>query len=272
MDRIARVNPQVKSALKRLLPRPLINSIRLMKVSANLDDFYLVPKSGLTYAEDLLYTYHNADFMKDRLFIESYDLARQTDGGLLLANYDIRWRIHVLCWAAMHAAKLDGDFVDCGVSTGFCARAVIHFIGFEKLNKKYYLLDTFSGMDPRYSSEAEMKRNEILKYSKQTGRYEQVKKTFADLNAEVIRGPVPETLTQVQTDKVCYLSIDMNSVIPEVSALEYFWEKMVPGGMIVLDDYGYPGCIEQKTAHDAFARSKGTMVLSLPTCQGLIVK
>ena len=64
----------------------------------------------------------------------------------------------------------------------------------------------------------------------------------------------------------------MNSVKPEMSALEYFWQKIVSGGIIVLDDYGYPGCIEQKNAHDAFARAKGTMILSLPTSQGLIVK
>jgi O-methyltransferase len=88
-----------------------------------------------------------------------------------------------------HAATLDGDFVDCGVSTGIYAWAVINFVHFEKLNNKYYLLDMFFAMDPRYSSESEMKRNDILKYPTR-GRYEQVKKTFANFNAEIIRGPI----------------------------------------------------------------------------------
>jgi O-methyltransferase len=102
--------------------------------------------------------------------------------------------------------------------------------------------------------------------------YEQVKETFKDFNVEIIKGAVPDTLPLVKSDKICFLSMDMNCVQPEVDALNYFWDKMVSGGMIVLDDYGYPGCIDQKLAHDAFAKSKNVMVLSLPTCQGLIVK
>jgi hypothetical protein len=48
---------------------------------------------------------------------------------------------------------------------------------------------------------------------------------------------------------------------------------MVPGGMIVLDDYGYANShTEQKEKHDQFAASKGVKVLALPTCQGLIIK
>ena len=70
-----------------------------------------------------------------------------------------------------------------------------------------------------------------------------------------------------------FLSIDMNCVQPEVDALNFFWDKMVPGGLIVLDDYGFGNSNhEQKKAHDEFATSKNVEILSLPTCQGLIIK
>jgi O-methyltransferase len=241
------------------------------RVRVNPDDFYIIPKSEITYSNDLLYTHHNADFMKDPLFDESYQLCKKI-GGDLLKDYDIQWRIHVLCWAASHAKHLEGDFVDCGVNTGFCPRAIINYVDFAKLNKKYYFLDTFAGMDERYSSAYEMERHQKLGYGKKGDIYEQVKETFKDFNVEIIKGAVPDTLPLVKSDKICFLSMDMNCVQPEVDALNYFWDKMVSGGMIVLDDYGYPGCIDQKLAHDAFAKSKNVMVLSLPTCQGLIVK
>jgi O-methyltransferase len=244
----------------------------LTTLHAEIEKHVLIPKQGLTYAQDLLFTYHNADFMKDPLFIETYNLVKEIDAGHLLKDYDIQWRIHVLCWAASHAKNLEGDFVDCGVSTGLFARGVIHYVDFPKLNKKYYLLDTFCGMDPRYSSPYEMQRNEIIGYGKRKGVYEKVKETFAGFNVEIIKGAIPDTLSQVKTEKVCYLSIDMNCVLPEIAALEFFWDKMVGGGVIILDDYGYPGCIEQKIAHDAFAKSKNVQVLSLPTCQGMIIK
>lgn len=252
--------------LERLNLRKLIELRNL-----NLDDYYLLPKARIAYANDLLYTEHNADFMKEPKFAESYRLCKEI-GGDLLKDYDIQWRIHVLCWAASQAKHLEGDYVDCGVHTGFCPRAVIHYIDFDRLSKTYYLLDTFSGMDERYSSAYEMDRNRKLGYDKKAGLYEQVQKTFSTFNVKIIKGAVPDTLSLVAAEKVCFLSIDMNCVVPEVAALEFFWPKLVGGGLVILDDYGYPGCLEQKLAHDAFARSKGVQVLSLPTCQGLILK
>lgn len=103
--------------------------------------------------------------------------------------------------------------------------------------------------------------------------YEQVVETFKDFNVKIIKGPVPETLSEVDTQKVCYLSIDMNCVLPEIEALNFFWDRMVSGGIIILDDYGYANSSnDQKEAHDAFARSKGVMILTMPTCQGLLIK
>lgn len=238
----------------------------------NLSGYYLLPKNGITYAQDLLYTLNNADFMKNPKFIKSYRLGKKTETGNLLKDSDIHWRIHVLCWAAFHAKHLSGDFVDCGVNTGIFARAVINYIDFQKLNKKYYLLDTFNGMDPKFSSKYEMERNTKLGYGQNKDLYRQVKKTFSKYNVEIIKGSIPESLSQVKTKKVCFLSIDMNCVKPEIDALNYFWNKMTKGGIVILDDYGYPGCLDQKRAHDAFAKSKNVEILSLPTCQGLIIK
>lgn len=102
--------------------------------------------------------------------------------------------------------------------------------------------------------------------------YEFVKTIFANDNVEIIKGSVPETLSQVKTQKIAYLSIDMNCVEPEIAATEYFWEKMVSGGVVLLDDYGQQKHIEQKKGFDEFALQKGAQVLSLPTGQGLIIK
>jgi O-methyltransferase len=260
----------IKNFLKKIIPANLRNGYRLRNI--DLNDYYLLPKSQITYANDLLYTYHNCDFIREPNFAKAYALCKEI-GGDLLKDYDIQWRIHVLCWAAKHASQLPGDFVDCGVNTGFCPRAVISYTNFGSLPKTYYLLDTFSGMDARYSSAYELERNHKLGYDTKTGLYEQAMETFAPFkNVRIVKGPIPDTLPEVKTDKVAYLSIDMNCVKPEVDAMEYFWDKMVSGGIIIMDDYGYPGCIDQKRAHDAFAASKGVEVLSLPTCQGIILK
>jgi len=64
----------------------------------------------------------------------------------------------------------------------------------------------------------------------------------------------------------------MNCAEPEVKALDYFWDKIVTGGIVILDDYSQPMHVEQRDAIDRFCLTKNSKVLSLPTGQGLIVK
>jgi len=242
----------------------------IKKLPEKLKLLVFVLTSKLTYSQDCLYTTINADFMHDMHFLESYNLGRKlmpTSWG----DYQFHWRAYVLCWAANQAKNLEGDFVECGVNTGMFARMIINFINFDKLEKSYYLLDTFCGMSEKYSSEKEMIRSKKMGYTKDI--YESVKETFKDFkNVKIIKGAVPDTLEEVKSSKVAFLSIDMNCVLPERAALEYFWDKLVKGGIIILDDYGFPGHLEQKQAHDDFCAKRGILILPLPTGQGLIIK
>lgn len=263
----------MKETLKNIV-RPI--TPRLVKKIYNyfridLDDYILLEKNRLTYATDELYTFHNADFMKDPLFIESYELAKKVDNKHCLKKNDIPWRMHVLYWAGTYAKNIPGDFVDCGVNTGFCARSLIHYISFEKLNKRYFLMDTFGGLDPKYSTEEEMKIHNTMHYDKQD-LYETVRKTFEGFNVEIIKGTVPDTLPLVKTNSICFLHLDMNAALPEVSALDFFWKKIPKGGVVLFDDYAYAGNHTMKETHDAWAKKNGMQILSLPTCQGLIIK
>ena len=249
----------------------MIKYLKKMIKSVVEKKYIVLSKAGITYSKDYLHTYNNADFQKDPKFQKAYEhVARLDTAGI--TGEGIEWRIHVLCWAASLASRLEGDFVDCGVNTGLFSRAVIEYIDFNCLGKTYYLLDTFSGMDPRFSSDYEMARHHTIGYDNNDELYDQVIETFSGFSVRVIKGAIPDTLEQVCSKGIAYLSIDMNCVMPEVAALEFFWDRLVSGGVIVLDDYGYPGANEQKHAHDKFALSKGVQILSLPTCQGLIIK
>ena len=89
---------------------------------------------------------------------------------------------------------------------------------------------------------------------------------------KLIKGLVPDILKECPAEKVAYLHLDMNCVLPEISALRFFWDKLVPGGMILLDDYAFRGYDEQHNAMNALAEELGYSIASLPTGQGLIVK
>jgi len=221
-----------------------------------------------TFFEDGLATVHNCDFIKTPRFREAYAKGKAT-GSWLGAN--VRWRVHVACWVAKQVVDLEGDFIECGVNRGGLSRAIYDYAELAVRQKTFYLLDTFCGLSPKYINEQELKNG--IRPGGYSECYEDVLATFKPFqNVKIIRGTVPDTLPEVPASKIAYLSIDMNCVEPEISALRYFWGKIVRGGMVLLDDYGFEGHSCQKTAFDEFASAHDFEILSLPTGQGLIVK
>ncbi len=230
---------------------------------------YDLLRGPTTYNRDGLATRHNADFIDDPRFAKAYAAGKATTSWY---DSDLQWRVHTLCWAADRGCRLEGDFVECGVNRGGYSRSVMEYVGFNGLSKKFYLLDTYAGLVDKYLTPEEKSRG--LAAGTYQECYEHVKKVFAEFpSAVIIRGAVPETLAQVPTKKIAYLSIDMNSSVPEIAAAEYFWPKLVSGASMVLDDYGFtPRHYAQKHAFDQFAAAKNLPLLTLPTGQGLIIK
>ncbi len=247
---------------KKILPAHMVAALRALK--SNGPD---LPTN--TYDQDGLATVHNCDFMSDEAFIRAYEEGERLNSWF---GTQVHWRVHTLFWAATRALQLEGDFVECGVHKGGFSRAIIEYVDFSKLtDRKFFLVDNFEGLAEDLVSEEE-KRKGILEYP-YTSNYESVAETFSDFrNVVIVKGNIPEVLNQVKTDAVSFLSIDLNCAAPEIAAVEYFWDRLVSGAAIVLDDYGWAKHIVQKHAFDDFARQKNVPILSLPTGQGLIIK
>jgi hypothetical protein len=223
----------------------------------------------ITYQTDCIVTSNNCDFINEPRFAKAYKAAAETNPW---EGFTLQWRVYIVCWFADYVKHLEGDFVECGVNTGAYARAIIDYIDFPSLDKKFWLFDTFGGLVEDQLSEEEKAIGFYKHYNHYLDVYGQVKQTFAPFNVEVVKGMVPETLFACKSEKIAYLSIDMNVTAPEIAAVNYFWDRIVPGGIIMLDDYGFAPHIQQKLAFDAFAREKGVNILSLPTGQGVIIK
>lgn len=228
----------------------------------------------ITYNADGLATQHNADFQRDPRFQRAY-LAGLATIRSRRPDLQVAWRVYICCWAAEHGLKLEGDFLECGVFTGIYSRAVCEYLDFAAHpSRRFWLLDTFEGIDVAQLTPEEMARGVAGMNRKYAGDvYPEVKQTFAPFpNVSIVKGAVPGTLAQVASEKLAYVSIDMNAALPEVAATEFAWERLVPGGTIVFDDYGFAAHIEQKKALDALAARLGHPILALPTGQGLLIK
>lgn len=220
----------------------------------------------------------NLQFMREQRFLSAY---RRGENGLPLSSLlrrgdpevHIEWRAHVCRWAASHALHLPGDLVECGVNTGFLSAMICEYINFNNTDKSFWLFDTFAGIPLEQLNDAEKRLGREERNASYPDCWEIVQKNFSPFpKAYLVRGKVPDTLATVPIAQVAYLSLDMNIALPERAAIEFFWPLLVPGAMIVLDDYGWNTHESQKETLDEFARAAGVAILTLPTGQGLLIK
>jgi hypothetical protein len=235
----------------------------------------LYPKVWGTYSGDGLNSVHNHDFMCDQRYITAYARGVKAVG----SDYQWFWRVHMGLWAGRTAAQHSGDFVECGVNYGFLSSAIMEDLDWNSTGRKFYLLDTFSGVDDRYLSDQEKaggvseKSGRWINDGTYTSNIESVRENFSQWpNAKIIQGSIPDTLIHIDSTEIAFLHIDLNNTIPEVAALEFLWDRLVSGAVILLDDYAYYGYQPQKDGMDQWAAKRNIAIASLPTGQGLLIK
>ncbi len=215
--------------------------------------------------------------MSDPRFVNAYPGRGIAAAG---QDYHWHWRVHIGLRTAQNAARLPGDFVECRRRCdGFLSSSIMQLLDWDTLGKQFYLLDTFRGVDARYLTNDEVQAGAALKNEEQisNGFYtvgsELVRKNFSEWrNVQIIEGTIPETLPQVGAERIAYLHIDLNCVSPEIAAITYFWDRLVVGALVLLDDYASFGYRHQKLAFDDWAHRVGVPIASLPTGQGLLIK
>jgi hypothetical protein len=133
--------------------------------------------------------------------------------------------------------KLDGDFAELGVYRGGVARMLSELAPARHL----WLYDTFEGMPPitvngvdehHAGDFADVSVNEVMSYVNNS-------------NAHFVKGiftGVPFQDSMPDKDKYCLVHLDADLYESTKCGLNYFWPRMVSGGIIVLDDYFWPGC------------------------------
>lgn len=174
------------------------------------------------------------------------------------------WRLVTLAWAARNALRVDGDFVECGCYKGVSARIISEVVGFADLPRHYYLYDLFQ-------HDASMPHHSMLEHSETL--VDQVRERFADMtNVTITQGRVPDSLAIAAPEKIAFMHLDLNNAEAEVGALEVLFDRISPGGVLILDDFGWAAYHAQQVAEVAWMGKRGYHILELPTGQGMVIK
>lgn len=223
-------------------------------ISSLQEVIHQVPGQGV-FAGDNLFTFgRNLSFLDDEVLMAAFDKNAST-----VTEKAILWRTAIVYWAAKQGLRLEGDFVECGCYRGTTAKIVSDALQLGATNKKYYLYDTFE-KDPR---------SEVLSFDQFES---EVRGRFCDDSHVVItRGFVPESLEYVSPQKIAFMHIDMNNTAAEIGALNALFERMMPGAVVILDDYGWILHRDQRLQEECFFQSLDRPVFELPTGQGLVI-
>lgn len=224
------------------------------------DNLLNLVNSPNLYCADGFLTSNFVSFRNDAKFIDSFQKSLQ---GIPEKYYDrlkeIEWRAHIVNWAIHRAKTVKGDFIELGVWWGVLSKCVCEYHEIDSLERNFYLVDSWGKMPGSHKGYEEDIFEDVL------NRFSCYR------NVKLVRGVIPEVLNKILTTQVAYLGIDMNNSAAELMALEYFYEKMVPGGVIYIDDYGW-NHPDLRDAIDNFFVNKPEKLLHFPSGNSIVIK
>ena len=215
------------------------------------------PGAHAFLADDLMAWFRNLGFLSDPEFVGA--CLPYADDALIRARI---WRVYTLCWAARSCLALPGDYVDVGCYDAKTVEIMMRYVGFSAAGRCYYLYDLFD--DPPAESRKALHGPQLA---------EQVRARTAALGeVRVVAGRLPEAFGEAMPERIAFAQIDLNDADAELGCLGPVVERMVPGSLLVLDDYGFVRYRESHEREKQFFRAQGEAVLELPTGQGLFIK
>jgi O-methyltransferase len=183
-------------------------------------------------------------------------------------------RRFVLLSAAESVRNLPGDTVECGAYRG-AGSFLILASQTQIPGKMHHVFDSFEGLsEPDARDDPSKHRTAFLwnKHDLAVGE-DVVGRNLSEFDRfRLYRGWIPSRFAEVAERRFCFVHIDVDLYQPTYDSLEFFYPRMVPGGIIVCDDYGFSTCPGANSAFGDFLTGKPEAVIHLTTGQGLLVK
>ena len=161
---------------------------------------------------------------------------------------------------------LNGDVAECGTYKG--ASAYLMCEALKDGPFLVHLFDSFEGMPEPLPVDGTYWKRGALATSESS-----LHKTLRGFNNHrVYKGWIPERFAEVADHFFRLVHIDVDLHEPTLASLQFFYPRLLPGGILLLDDYGFKSCPGAKRAADEFFSDKPERIALLPTGQAMTVK
>ena len=188
------------------------------------------------------------------------------------SNHKIHERRFTLYNLAKIVRSLPGDSVECGVYHGAGSFLILSALEGDGV---HHIFDSFEGLSQPESEDVPAASRTQAWAMNDLSVAEEV--VLRNLNVyarrvKLYKGWIPERFADVEKCRFRFVHIDVDLYQPTKDALEFFYQRMVRGGVIVCDDFGFDTCPGAYKAFVEFLADKQESVIHLTTGTGFVVK
>ncbi|WP_176487435.1 TylF/MycF/NovP-related O-methyltransferase [Candidatus Regiella insecticola] len=201
---------------------------------------------------------------KDSEFISLY---KRLNGSVLLDKS----RAYTLYQLAKRQSDVEGDYLELGAYR--CGTTLLMASQDNLAKKTIFILDSFEGLptvsnhDP-YWVEGDIgtvNLDEILQFLSAN--------LTKNINYKIIKGFFPNQIDLDALNRTfSFIHIDTDLYQPTLDGLNFFYTKLSPGGVILVDDFGNMSCPGVEKAVKEFSEVCGVKYIFLYTGQALFIK
>ena len=244
----------IKSIIKQCVPPIIWNFAKALAPKAELGGRIAGCYQSIDYQG--VSTVHNMRCMHEGSFARYYEQYR----GLNPANGPevTRLRQYLACMFAEWTKGVKGDFLSAGISYGVAPRVIFDFIDFPSLGKVWHFIDPFTGANVPdgyfYNTDLEI----VIKQYPPGARI-----VFH-------KHYIPDVFPINSIESLAFVHLNATDCSAEAESLPYLYEKLSPGGIILIDMYAFGnGAFE---TYDVKIEELGASAFTMVTGQCVIRK
>lgn len=198
-------------------------------------------------------------FLDDKEFVKIYErFAKREDYHSLDRKYTLYNLMNLV-------VDLPGDTAECGVYNG--GSSYFMCLRLKGTGKRHCVFDSFEGLSQPGSLDGTHWRKGNLAASEDV-----VRENLAEFDfVEYFHGWIPSRFSDVDGRSFCFVHIDVDLYEPTRDSIAFFYPRMVPGGIMLFDDYGFHQCPGARQASDEFFADKVERIVDLPTGQAFVI-
>jgi hypothetical protein len=176
--------------------------------------------------------------------------------------------------------KLKGDFVECGVWKGHSAYIISNILSKNKFTGDFHIFDSFEGgLSPKVAKDKNLRDDLTEKQVQEeknmlSSTEDEVSACLSDFQfIHLYKGWIPSQFHEVEDRQFAFVHIDVDLYEPILDSLNFFFPKLVKGGVMAFDDYGitqFPGA--KKAVDEFLEKNTCQFFYEVPMGSSFIIK